>query len=123
MHANARLTDWGRQELVRRVEAGTPAATVARQMNVSRDTVYKWWRRAQADPDGQWWADRSSRPLRSPARTRRRLERKILSLRRNKKLGPARIAGRLEMAPSTVHAVLARNQVSRLAWMDRPTVG
>ena len=90
-------------------------------MNVSRDTVYKWRRRAQADPDGQWWLDRSSRPLRSPARTRRKLERKTLSLRRNKKLGPARIAGRLEMAPSTVHAVLARNHMSRLAWMDRPT--
>ena len=49
------------------------------------------------------------------------MERKILSLRRNKKLGPARIAGRLELAPSTVHAVLVRHQVSRLAWMDRPT--
>jgi transposase InsO family protein len=121
LHANARLTEWGRRELVRRLEAGTPAATVARQMNVSRDTVYKWWRRAQADPEGQWWLDRSSRPRRSPARTRRRLERKILSLRRNKKLGPARIAGRLELAPSTVHAVLARNQMSRLAWMDRPS--
>jgi transposase InsO family protein len=121
LHRNARLTEWGRQELVRRIEAGTPAATVARQMNVSRDTVYKWWRRAQSDPHGNWWLDRSSRPRRSPAMTRRKLERKILSLRRNKKLGPARIAGRLEMAPSTVHAVLVRNQVSRLAWMDRPT--
>jgi transposase InsO family protein len=90
-------------------------------MNVSRDTVYKWWRRSQADPDGQWWLDRSSRPRRSPSKTRRKLERKILSLRRNKKLGPARIAGRLELAASTVHAVLARNEMSRLAWMDRPT--
>ncbi len=90
-------------------------------MNVSRDTAYKWWRRYLADPDGSWWIDRSSRPLRSPAQTRRKIERKILSLRRNKKLGPARIAGRLEMAPSTVHAVLARNGVSKLAWMDRPT--
>jgi transposase InsO family protein len=90
-------------------------------MNVSRDTAYKWWRRYLAEPDGPWWADRSSRPHRSPAQTRRKLERKILSLRRNKKLGPARIAGRLEMAPSTVHAVLARNGVARLAWMDRPT--
>jgi transposase InsO family protein len=107
--------------MVRRVEAGTPPATVARQMNVSRDTVYKWWRRAQADPDGQWWLDRSSRPHHSPAATRRKLERKILSLRRNKKLGPARIAARLEMPPSTVHAVLARNQMPRLSWMDRPT--
>ena len=34
----------GSQELVRRMEAGTPAATVAKQMNVSRDTVYKWHR-------------------------------------------------------------------------------
>lgn len=121
MHRNARLTVWGRQEVARRVEAGTPPATVARQMNVSRDTVYKWWRRYQADPHGEWWQDRSSRPHRSPAKTRRKVERKILSLRRNKKLGPARIAGRLEVPASTVHAVLARNQVSRLAWMDRPT--
>ena len=121
MHGNARLTYRGRQELVERVQAGTPAATVARHMNVSRDTVYKWWRRYLADPDGQWWLDRSSRPHRSPTKTRRRTERKILSLRRNKKLGPARIAGRLELPTSTVHAVLARNGVSRLAWMDRPT--
>ena len=121
MHRNARLTEWGRQEMVRRVEAGTPAATVARLMNVSPDTVYNARRRAQANPDCQWWLDRSSRPHRSPTRTHRKVERKVLSLRRNKKLGPARIAGRLEMAPSTVHAVLARNQMSRLAWMDRPT--
>ena len=121
MHRNARLTEWGRQEVARRVEAGTPPATVARQMNVSRDTVYKWWRRYQADPGGRWWEDRSSRPHRSPTKTRRKVERKILSLRRNKKLGPARIAGRLEVPASTVHAVLARNRVSRLAWMDRPT--
>lgn len=90
-------------------------------MNVSRDTVYKWWRRCQADPAGQWWQDRSSRPHRSPTKTRRKLERKILSLRRNKKLGPARIAGRLQVPASTVHAVLVRNDLSRLAWMDRPT--
>jgi transposase InsO family protein len=121
LHRNARLTEWGRQELVRRIEAGTPAATVACQMNVSRDTAYKWHRRAQAEPDGPWWLDRSSRPRCSPTRTRRKLERKILSLRRNKKLGPVRIAGTLELAPSTVHAVLARHQMSRLAWMDRPS--
>jgi transposase InsO family protein len=121
LHGNARLTHKGRQLLVERCEAGTPAATVARQMNVSRDTVYKWWRRFQSDPTGSWWLDRSSRPHRSPTRTRRKVERRILSLRRNKKLGPGRIAGRLELPASTVHAVLARNDMSRLAWMDRPT--
>lgn len=121
MHGNARLTHKGRQLVVERMRAGTPAATVARQMSVSRATVYKWWARWESDPDGAWWLDRSSRPRSCPARTRRKTERRILSLRRNKKLGPARIAGRLEMPASTVHAVLARHGVSRLTWMDRPT--
>ena len=42
-------------------------------------------------------------------------------LRRTRKLGPARIGGVLEMAPSTVYAVLRRRGLHRLAWMDRPT--
>ena len=45
MHANARLTHWARQELVRRIEAGTPIAHVAEAMNVSRATAQKWWGR------------------------------------------------------------------------------
>jgi transposase InsO family protein len=121
VHGNARLTHKGRQLVVERLVAGTPAASVARQAGVSRATVYKWWGRYQADPSGSWWLDHSSRPRRCPTQTRRRLERRVLSLRRNKKLGPARIAARLEMPASTVHAVLARNGVSRLSWMDRPT--
>ncbi|HET9732927.1 MAG TPA: IS481 family transposase [Acidimicrobiales bacterium] len=121
MHGNARLTHKGRQLVVERMLAGTPAATVARQMSVSRATVYKWWDRYHFDPDGQWWRDRSSRPKSCPTRTRRRTERRILSLRRNKKLGPARIAARLELPASTVHAVLVRAGASRLGWMDRPT--
>jgi transposase InsO family protein len=121
MHGNARLTHRARKELVERVEAGTPKATVAVQMRVSRPTVDKWHQRFLADPDGQWWLDRSSRPHRSPTRTRRKVERRIVSLRRNRKLGPARIASRLGVPASTVHAVLVRNNMSRLAWMDRPT--
>ncbi|HVM07292.1 MAG TPA: IS481 family transposase [Acidimicrobiales bacterium] len=121
MHGNARLTHRGRQELVERLKAETPPATVARLMNVSRDTVYKWRDRHNADPDGQWWVDRPSRPHTSRTKTPRKIEKKITSLRRNKKLGPARIAGQLEIPASTVHKVLVRNQMSRLAWMDRPT--
>ncbi len=121
MHGNARLTHKGRQELVERCEAGTPPATVARLMHVSRGTVYKWWDRFKADPTGQWWRDKSSRPRSSPTRTCRKAERKVLSLRRNKKLGPARIGGQLGMPASTVHAVLVRNGVHRLAYIDRPT--
>jgi len=121
VHANARLTHWGRQELVRRIDAGTPIAHVAEAMHVSRPTATKWWHRYLNDSDGQWWLDRSSRPRSCPNQTSRRLERKIVSLRRRYKLGPARIAGRLEMNPSTVHRVLVRHGCNRLAWMDRPT--
>jgi transposase InsO family protein len=121
MHRNARLTHWGRQELVRRIEAGTPIAHVAIEMNVSRPTAGKWWGRYLADPGGRWWVDRSSRPRRCPNQTRRKVEKRILSLRRNRKMGPARISGVVGVPASTVHRVLVRNDCSRLAWMDRPS--
>ncbi len=119
MHRNARLTHWDRQELVRRIESGTPIAHVAVEMNVSRPTAGKWWGRSLADPDGQWWVDRSSRPRHCPHQTRRKVERRIVSLRRNRKLGPARIAGQVKMSASRVHRVLVRHGVNRLRWMDR----
>ena len=120
MHRNARLTVWGRTELCRRIEAGRPVAHVAGEMAVSRATAYKWWRRwVQEGPAGL--EDRDSRPKRSPRRTPAPIERKIEHLRRRHKLGPARIAYRLDLAPSTVHRVLARRGLNRLSWMDRPT--
>ena len=121
MHRNARLTHWGRQELARRVLAGSPVAHVAIEMNVSRPTAHKWWNRYLEDPDGMWWLDRSSRPHSSPNQTARKVEKRIVSLRRNRKLGPARIAGQVGVPASTVHAVLVRKDLNRLAWMDRPT--
>ena len=121
MHRNARLTHWGRQELVRRIQSGLPVAHVAEAMNVSRATAAKWHRRFLGDPDSQWFLDRSSRPRRSPNQTPATLERRIVSLRRRHKLGPARIAGQLELNASTVHRVLVRHGCNRLAWMDRPT--
>jgi transposase InsO family protein len=115
-----RLSVYGRQLLVERVLAGRPVAHVVRELGVSRATGYKWMARYRAEgPAGL--LDRSSRPLHSPHRTRRRVERQICSLRRARKLGPARIAGILELNPSTVHRVLTRNGLNRLAWMDRPT--
>ena len=121
MHGNARLTHWGRQELVRRVLNGTPVSHVAIEMNVSRPTADKWVGRHAEDPDGEWWLDRSSRPHHCPHQTPERVEAKIIKLRTTKKLGPARIAGQLGMPTSTVHAVLVRHGMNRLAWMDRPT--
>jgi transposase InsO family protein len=65
--------------------------------------------------------DRSSRPHRSPARTPRRVERKVVHLRRSRGLGSAMIAGRLGMHASTVHRVLRRAGLPRLGDTDRAT--
>jgi transposase InsO family protein len=65
--------------------------------------------------------DRSSRPRSSPRRTPQRLERRIVTLRFTRRWGPARIAGRLGLPASTVHAVLRRYRVPRLAHLDRAT--
>lgn len=65
--------------------------------------------------------DRSSRPRRSPRRTPAPISRKVLHLRVKKRWRPARIAGRLGLVPSTVHKILTRNRVARLAWLDRAT--
>jgi transposase InsO family protein len=48
-------------------------------------------------------------------------EQRVLALRRERRLGPARIAGILELPPSTVHHILTRHAMPRLAWLDRPT--
>jgi transposase InsO family protein len=115
------LTHWGRHELVRRIKLGRPIAHVAAEMQISRPTAHKWWQRYCVDPDGQWWVDRSSRPHHSPTRTPAKLEKRIASLRRNRKLGPARIAGQVGVPASTVHAVLCRQGTNQLRWLDRPT--
>jgi transposase InsO family protein len=120
VHGNARLTVWGRNELVARIAAGQPVAMVAEEMNVSRATAYKWWRRWQTEGD-DGLRDRSSRPHRCPHRTPLRLERRIVALRQRRKLGPARIGPIVGVPPSTVHRVLTRHGLQRLAWMDRPT--
>lgn len=120
MHGNAKLTVRGRRTLIDRIQAGRPVAHVAAEMGISRAAGYKWWRRWRLEGDRGLW-DRSSRPLRSPRRTSRQLERRIEGLRRSHKLGPARIAWRLGVPASTVHRVLVRLGLNRLAWFDRPT--
>ena len=120
MHANARLTVHGRKELIERICCGRPVAHVAAEMGISRATAYKWWRRWRAEGDPGLW-DRSSRPRRCPQRTARSVERRIERLRRDHKLGPARIAGIVEMHASTVHRVLVRQGLNQLRAIDPPT--
>jgi transposase InsO family protein len=120
VHRNARLTPAGRLLLCQRIEAGTPVAHAAASMGISRDRAYVWWRRYQAEGLAGL-EDRSSRPHRSPARTKASAERRIVALRRRRGLGPARIAGIVGLPASTVHAVLVRHQLNRLDHLDRVT--
>jgi Putative ATPase subunit of terminase (gpP-like) len=67
-------------------------------------------------------ADRSSRPHASPGLLPQRTGRRIIGLRGfTRRWGPARIAFRLGLHPSTVHRVLARYRCARLDHLDRAT--
>lgn len=120
VHANARTNLFARRLMVERVAAGWPAAQVAEQLGVSRATVHKWLRRHAAGGDAAL-ADRSSRPLRIPARTPRRVEQRVLSARRRRRRGAVVLAAELGMNPSTVGRILARHDVPGLAVLDPVT--
>ncbi|WP_102936094.1 IS481 family transposase [Streptomyces malaysiensis] len=119
-HRNARLTVYGRQLLVERVRSGRPIAHVAAEMGISRATAHKWLRRWRAEGEAGLH-DRSSRPHRTPHRTPAAVEDRVCRLRQDRKLGPARIGPILGLPVSTVHRVLARHGLNRLAFLDRPT--
>ena len=120
-HAKAKLTPAGCHLLVRRVtEEGWPPAHAAAMVGVSRQTVHKWLRRYRDEgPTGL--EDRPSRARHCPHRTAPETEQAVLQMRAALRRGPHRIAGRLHLAPSTVHAILARHGVSRLSRLDRTT--
>ena len=120
VNARPRLSPWSRLLLVQRVLAGRPAAHVAVEMGVSRATAYKWLRRFREE-GSTGLVDRSSRPHHSPGRTDPVVEAAIVAVRRDRRLGPARIAGIVGVPASTVHRVLVRHRMPRLAWLDRPS--
>ncbi|MEU9504651.1 IS481 family transposase, partial [Streptomyces sp. NPDC048196] len=119
-HRNARLTVHGRRLLVERVCSGRPIAHVAAEMGISRPTAHKWMRRWRAEGDAGLH-DRSSRARTMPHRTPAETEAKVCQLRQDRKLGPARIGPILGLPASTVHRILTRRGLNRLAWLDRPT--
>ena len=49
------------------------------------------------------------------------MERRIIKVRVLRRWGPARIAFLLGLHPSTVHRVLSRYRLAKLAWLDRVT--
>jgi transposase InsO family protein len=119
-HANARTTVYARKLIVFRVLAGHRPGEVAKQLGISRQTVYKWVRRFRAEGLAGL-ADRSSRPHRVPRRTSLEATAAIVAARRVHHAGPVRLAAILGIAASTIGAVLARAGMPRLADVDRVT--
>jgi transposase InsO family protein len=128
-HANAALTPIARLRLARLVvESGWSISQAAEFYRVSWPTAKRWSQRYRdllaAGAVGVIAADLadwSSRPARSPNRTRPPVVRKIVHLRWRRRLGPVQIAGRLNIPASTVHAVLVRCRLNRLSHVDRRT--
>jgi transposase InsO family protein len=120
-HANALLTPRGRLQLARCVvEQKWSLRRAAERFQVSPTTADRWATRYR-EHGAAGMVDRSSRPHRSPRRTPTRLERRIIKVRVVRRWGPARIGFLLGVHPSTVHRVLSRYRLARLAWLDRAT--
>jgi len=92
----------------------------AERWNCSVTTAKRWADRYRLH-GAAGMVDRSSRPRTSPRRTPSRVERRVIGMRVTRRWGPARIAYRLGMHPSTVHKILRRYGCPPLAWTDPAT--
>jgi transposase InsO family protein len=110
LHANAKLGLAGRRQLVLAIESGASIRAAAAAFGVSPATAHRWWHRAL---EGETLADRSSRPHHQPRRLTAAEEEPILRARRETNLGPARLAGLVRRARSTIWKVLHRHGLSR----------
>jgi transposase InsO family protein len=86
----------------------------ARNIGVSRNTVYRWRRRA-----GEL-ADRSSRPHRSPRRTSPEREAALLIARREWRWGPDRLGPLTGIPRRTAYRILRRYRMHRLRELFPP---
>jgi len=118
IHANAKLVPSSRLLLVRRVlEERWKIADVAIAFGISERTAYRWLARWRAGD--RRLIDRPSVPRRQPRRTPARVEQLIEQLRRLR-MTSTRIAAELQMAVSTVGAVLRRLGLHRLSRLEPP---
>src|SRR2546425_12398806 len=106
-HRNAKLGLAGRHALVLTIEDGMTLKAAAAAFNVAPATAHRWWHRFRvaslAERASLGWAkDRSSRPRRSPRQLTAAQEHPILEARRRTQFGPARLAGLLRIARSTI---------------------
>ena len=83
IHSNARLTAFGREQIVRRAEAGETLGAIASTAGVSPACVRKWIRRYKAEGLAGL-ADRSSRPRRLRVPTPQAKADQVEALRRTR---------------------------------------
>jgi transposase InsO family protein len=117
-HKNARLTPAGRLRLVEAVARGEPVAQVARRLEVSARTVWKWWGRYRREGLAGL-PDRSSRPRRLARQLPRARRRQILRARRAR-WSSLRIARHYQLPLSTVVTIQRRLGLNRLARLEPP---
>jgi transposase InsO family protein len=114
LHANAKLGLSGRYALVCAIEGGLSLRAASAAFSVSPATAHRWWQRWLAGERRKAaLGDRSSRPHRCPRRLTSAEEEPILRARRETNLGPARLAGIVRRARSTIWKVLYRHGLSR----------
>jgi transposase InsO family protein len=120
-HPNASLTPEGRRKMVALVvdEKWSIEAT-AERFQLDAKTVRKWRDRFLIE-GAAGLQDRSSRPHRSPNKTRAALRKRVLHLRRKRRWGADRIAHVTRLAPSTVQRILNAAGLGRLDSGDRAT--
>jgi transposase InsO family protein len=100
--------------------AGHRPGEVAKQLGISRQTVYKWVRRFRAEGLAGL-VDRSSRPRCLARLTSSEVTARIVAARVGEHAGPVRLAGLLGLPASTIGAVIRRAGLPRLADVDRLT--
>lgn len=117
-HGSARLSVHSRLTIATRViEQGWSVTAAAQAAGISRQTASKWVGRFRAE-GAPGLRDRSTRPHRIRPCVPARVVRVIEQLRRQRRWGPRRIGWELQMAASTVYAVLRRLGLHRLSRLE-----
>ena len=118
LHRNARLTPSGRLLLCARViDEGWTVAEAADAAGCSERTGFKWLARYRSEGEAGL-LDRSSRPHAITATPKQRVA--VIEQLRRLRFTAQRIADVLQMAVSTVSAVLKRIGLGRLALLEPP---
>ena len=107
-----------RTKLMALHQQGVPFTQLSAEYGVAREVLGRWWARYQVG-DLPALRPQSRRPHRSPTRLSTAIECQILELRL-RRWSAVRIAHELGVGHSSVHRVLTRHGVNRLAQPIRP---